>query len=60
MNRMWKVVAHTGQRMDLECGLERKEVRCPKDAAGKKMFLEITPGQGIDDATLQAFLGVKD
>jgi len=60
MNRTWEVVAHTGKRMDLRCGLERKEVKCPKDATAKKMFLEIRPGQGIDDITLRAFFGVKD
>jgi hypothetical protein len=59
-NRNWTVVVATGQRIDLECGAERKEVRRPKDPTGLQMFLGIRPGQMIDDATLRTFLGVED
>ena len=58
MDKTWTVVANTGKRMDLECGLEKKEVRCPTDATGKKIFLGLRPGQSVDDNTLRHFLKV--
>lgn len=55
-NEMWTVTQGTGQRLDLERGLERKEVRRPKDPAKRHIFLSIRPGQMIYDATIKTFL----
>jgi hypothetical protein len=34
--------------MDFECGLERIEIKQPKGAFAKQMFMSIQPGQSID------------
>lgn len=58
-NRSWTVVQHSGQHMVLECGTERKDIQRPSDPVALKIFTALRPGQSIDDATLQHFLGVK-
>ncbi len=60
MGESWTVVQATGQRIDLERGLERKGVKRPKEPTALQIFLSIRPGESIDDGTLRSFLGVKD
>lgn len=52
----WTVVETTGQRIDLERGLERKEIRKPSDLTAGSMFMQVRPGELIDDATIEYFL----
>jgi hypothetical protein len=54
-NRDRKVIANTGQRMDLQCGTERREVWRPKDQELFQMFISLRPGQSVDDSTLAMF-----
>ena len=51
----WKVVQATGQRIDIERGLERKEVWRPSNPAARAMFMQIRPGELIDDDTIYFF-----
>lgn len=46
----------TGQRIDLERGFERKEVRRPNDPAARAHFMQILPGQLISDEVIEHFL----
>ena len=55
----WTIVQHTGQRMDLERGSERKEVKAPKDPQKLQHFRNLAAGELIDDATIAHFLTDK-
>ena len=39
MVKMWVVVLHTGERMDLERGFEKMEVHWPTNPVAQKMFI---------------------
>ena len=59
MNRNWEVVRHTGLRMDLECGAEKLEIKRPKEQFARDMFMNVKPGQSIDDGIVELFLKGK-
>jgi hypothetical protein len=59
MAKAWTVVQHTGNRMDLEQGFEKLEVRCPKEPIAKKIFMDIQPGRSVDEGTLRLLTGNK-
>ncbi len=45
MSESWMVLQTAGQRIDLERGLERKEVKRPKEPTALQIFLSIRPGE---------------
>jgi hypothetical protein len=56
MGKDWTIVQHTGKRMDLERGDERKQIRAPKDPQRRQGFRELRPRQPIDDVTIALFI----
>jgi hypothetical protein len=55
MDRYWTVVALKGNRMNLECGTERKVIRCPTTPFAKQLFMMVRLGQVVDDNTVELF-----
>ena len=55
MDRYWTVVALKGNRMNLECGTERKVIRCPTKPFAKQLFMMVRLGQVVDDNTVELF-----
>jgi hypothetical protein len=51
----WRVVQATGQRIDLERGPERNEIWRPFNPAARAMFMQIRPGELVDDDTIYFF-----
>jgi hypothetical protein len=49
MEAPWKVVEATIQRIELERGSERRELPRPSNLAARAMFMQIRPGQTIED-----------
>jgi hypothetical protein len=45
--------------MDLECGAEKLEIKRPKDQFARDMFMNVKPGQSIDDGIVELFLKGK-
>lgn len=60
MAQSWTVVVNTGLKMELERGLERKTVECPKNSTLKEMFLHTYPGQPLADSTVTFFLSPEE
>jgi hypothetical protein len=52
----WEVDSNSGQQMVLERGSERKELWCPRNRIGSRIFKTTSPGQLIDDITIRLFL----
>jgi hypothetical protein len=59
MAEPWKVVRATGHRIDIERGLERKELYRPSNPAARAMFMQFRPGELIDDDTIFFFCVVS-
>jgi hypothetical protein len=55
MDRYWTVVARKGNRMVLECGKERKVIRCPTKPFARQLFMMVRNGQVVDDNTVELF-----
>ena len=55
MDRDWKVVKRVGRRMTLESGQEQRLIREPTRPYAKQLFHMATPGQVIDDETVELF-----
>ncbi len=53
MGKMWTVVQHNGERMDLERGFERMEVTRPIDPLASQIFMALELGRGVDEGTLR-------
>jgi len=45
MDRHWKVLVHTGKRMELECDKERRVVKYPKKPFARQVFMMVRAGQ---------------
>src|ERR1700761_5271335 len=58
MTSSWKVVEAKGQRIQLERGVERKELQRPSHPAARTMFMLIRPGEQINDDMIHFFLTV--
>lgn len=52
----WEVVSNSGQQMLLERGSERKQLCCPRNRIGSRIFKTMGPGQVIEDITIRLFL----
>jgi hypothetical protein len=52
----WQVVSNSGEQMVLERGLARKELSCPKNRVGNRIFTTAHPGQIFDEITIELFL----
>ena len=55
MDRHWKVLVHTGKRMELECDKERRVVKYPKKPFARQVFMMVRAGQVVDDKTVELF-----
>jgi hypothetical protein len=53
MDKYWKVITRKGNRMNLECGAQRKEILCPTRPYAKELFLMIRPGQVVENSTVE-------
>lgn len=51
----WEVISNSGQQMVLERGMERKEIPCPRNRIGSRIFKTTSPGQIIEDMTIRLF-----
>jgi hypothetical protein len=58
MAEPWKVAQATKQRLDLERGLERMELQCPRNPAARALFMQIRPGESIAEDTIHFLLTV--
>jgi hypothetical protein len=52
----WEVVSNSGQQMILERGLVRKELLCPINRIGSRIFRTASPGQLFEDTTIRLLL----
>jgi hypothetical protein len=52
----WKVVSNSGQQMILERGLVRKELSCPRNRIGSRIFKTASTGQRFEDITISLLL----
>jgi hypothetical protein len=52
----WEVVSNSGQQMILERGLVRKELLCPINRIGSRIFRTASPGQLFEDTTILLLL----
>jgi len=52
----WEVVSNSGQQMILERGLVRRELSCPRNRIGSRIFKTAGPGQLIEDTTIRLLL----
>jgi hypothetical protein len=52
----WEVVSNSGQQMILERGSVRKELSCPRNRIGSRIFTSASPGQLIQDTTIRLLL----
>jgi hypothetical protein len=52
----WKVVSTSGQQMILEQGLVRKELSCPRNRIGSRIFKTASTGQHFEDTTISLLL----
>jgi hypothetical protein len=58
MAESWKVAQVTGQRLALERGLECMELQRPKNPAARAMFMQIRPGERINEDLVHFLLTV--
>jgi hypothetical protein len=49
MDAPWKVVEATIHKVELERGSERRELPRPSNLAARAMFMQIRPGQSLED-----------
>jgi hypothetical protein len=52
--KTWTVVANTGKRADLECGIEKKEIERPTYIGARDFTHWLAPKTHIDDSALQS------
>jgi hypothetical protein len=55
MDEPWKILRATAQWIDLERGSERMQVQRPSNPAARAMFMQIRPGEMIDEALIHYF-----
>ena len=53
---LWEVISNSGQQMVLERGAERRELQCPRNRIGSRIFKTTSPGQVVEDITIRLFL----
>lgn len=52
----WEVISKSNHEMVLERGQMRKELRCPNNRVGSRIFAAMTPGQYVEELTIKLFL----
>jgi hypothetical protein len=50
--KTWKVITNTGKQAELECGVEKKELRKPAHIRDREFIHWLAVGSRIDDASL--------
>lgn len=58
MDEPWKVVRTTSQSIELQHGPETMALQRPSNPAARAMFMQIRPGEQIDEAMIHYLLTV--